>query len=73
MDTEGNFFWNPHLGDPLERLHRPNRLGFGHMGNDPYQVSSLDASLSHSTKRGPYEGWERDFPGRGEKSGWARG
>jgi len=30
-------------------------------------VAPLDASLSHSFKRGPYEGSERDFPGRGQK------
>jgi hypothetical protein len=32
-------------------------------------VPPLDASLSHSIKRGPYEGSERDFPGGGAKLG----
>ncbi len=32
-------------------------------------VPSLDASLSHSFKHGPYEGSERDFPGQGPKNG----
>jgi hypothetical protein len=31
----------------------------------PTGVPSLDASLSHSFKRGPYEGSEGDFPRSG--------